>query len=670
MSFLDFMEKDVENSFDEMYDWDRDGKLNPAEQCDQAEYEVHHTDAIYDEEEAEFDPMDSFEQEVVLSQNGLDMDELEMMDPEERRDALEYAGFDPDDFEDCFDDEQMTEEYIETVVVPDNKMADDTINVETGASSEDYDSAEHYENDSTTDDSVKVIYEDAVSELSVEEKSENLNNQIDYLEEQIKEVRNEKIPKGVKQSVFMPVVISLVSIAVVGFVLYNIWETNNIINADTSQTEEVAADDVTYTPAEVTEEVEETGLSDEEKASYYEKGVKFLEKKKYRKAYKAFIKADDYSDSSKKAEKCVEKLISKMSKTTLYGEWKIEKGYLKKADQSVKYLSSIKNLKYVNGDDKGKQLGVIDSKGRCSLLDTEDLDYDSTYGIEKNKWKKIIYVAPHGDKWINAIAVKKNGSLVYEGGADLRALDYWQDMRMVNVYGRYVAGLNKYGEVKLYDYLKKRECSVNLDDIIYIKMCSYNKLYALSADGTVNIVTIGVYKLEYDTCSIGKVTQFAVFDGGECIVGLKSNGRIVSSVKLPKKIKKLKNISMVGADYSYISVKYKNGKYECFPIVGKKGDYKMGDETQADRAASAVAGYLYIEDTSEDSYYSSSSSSNSSNKDEEEEEDDRSTWDDDLGKYDNPDDFADAHGGSDEAYDYWEDNQIDWEEDEEGDDYY
>ena len=33
---------------------------------------------------------------------GLDRDELEFMDTDERREALEDAGFDPDDFDDDF----------------------------------------------------------------------------------------------------------------------------------------------------------------------------------------------------------------------------------------------------------------------------------------------------------------------------------------------------------------------------------------------------------------------------------------------------------------------------------------------------------------------------------------------------------------------------------------
>ena len=48
-------------------------------------------------EEKEVDEEQELEDELIMS--GLDRDELEMMDEDERREALEDAGFDVDEFD-------------------------------------------------------------------------------------------------------------------------------------------------------------------------------------------------------------------------------------------------------------------------------------------------------------------------------------------------------------------------------------------------------------------------------------------------------------------------------------------------------------------------------------------------------------------------------------------
>ena len=48
-------------------------------------------------EEGGVDEEEELEDELIMS--GLDRDELEMMDEDERREALEDAGFDVDDFD-------------------------------------------------------------------------------------------------------------------------------------------------------------------------------------------------------------------------------------------------------------------------------------------------------------------------------------------------------------------------------------------------------------------------------------------------------------------------------------------------------------------------------------------------------------------------------------------
>ena len=48
------------------------------------------------------DSSSSASEDDELEMAGLSRDDLEMMDPDERREALEDAGFDADDFEDEF----------------------------------------------------------------------------------------------------------------------------------------------------------------------------------------------------------------------------------------------------------------------------------------------------------------------------------------------------------------------------------------------------------------------------------------------------------------------------------------------------------------------------------------------------------------------------------------
>ena len=84
---MGFWDKDVENSFDSLFDMNRDGVLDPVEQGFQLDFLTRQMeeDNKSDEDEEE-----------------LDLDDLEFMDEDERREALEEAGYDPDDFDDDF----------------------------------------------------------------------------------------------------------------------------------------------------------------------------------------------------------------------------------------------------------------------------------------------------------------------------------------------------------------------------------------------------------------------------------------------------------------------------------------------------------------------------------------------------------------------------------------
>ena len=83
---MGFWDRNVENSFDRMFDMNRDGILDPVEQAFQLDYIASQM-----EEENRSDDDDE-----------LDLDELEFMDEDERREALEEAGYDLDDYDDDF----------------------------------------------------------------------------------------------------------------------------------------------------------------------------------------------------------------------------------------------------------------------------------------------------------------------------------------------------------------------------------------------------------------------------------------------------------------------------------------------------------------------------------------------------------------------------------------
>ena len=71
----------------------RDGKLDSLERAIQFQFmddmlKEDHSSSDFDEDEAD-----------VFGDAGLDYDELEFMDPDERREVLEDAGLDPDEFD-------------------------------------------------------------------------------------------------------------------------------------------------------------------------------------------------------------------------------------------------------------------------------------------------------------------------------------------------------------------------------------------------------------------------------------------------------------------------------------------------------------------------------------------------------------------------------------------
>lgn len=77
-----------------MFDWNDDGKLDSFEQANQFEFEQRmlEEDSVDDDEDDDDDDLD-------LDLAGLDRFDLEMMDEDERHEALEDAGLDPGDYD-------------------------------------------------------------------------------------------------------------------------------------------------------------------------------------------------------------------------------------------------------------------------------------------------------------------------------------------------------------------------------------------------------------------------------------------------------------------------------------------------------------------------------------------------------------------------------------------
>ena len=78
--------------FDKMFDFNRDGKLDSWERA--AQFQFMDEMMKDDEKVSLMTTMRS-----ILCGCRMDYDELEFMDPDERREVLEDAGLDPDEFD-------------------------------------------------------------------------------------------------------------------------------------------------------------------------------------------------------------------------------------------------------------------------------------------------------------------------------------------------------------------------------------------------------------------------------------------------------------------------------------------------------------------------------------------------------------------------------------------
>lgn len=87
---MGFFDRDVRNGFDAMFDWNRDGVLDPCEQGLQFNY--------LDKVSQGKDPWDDSSDSEVDEYEEI-QDEIEFMDREEAIEFIESEGYDVDDFD-------------------------------------------------------------------------------------------------------------------------------------------------------------------------------------------------------------------------------------------------------------------------------------------------------------------------------------------------------------------------------------------------------------------------------------------------------------------------------------------------------------------------------------------------------------------------------------------
>ena len=78
--------------YNPLFDLNRDGHIDAVE--------FAFIDSVMNHHDSETDDMDKVIEKLEMSSP--DYDDLDSMDPEERREAFEEAGLDPDDFDDDF----------------------------------------------------------------------------------------------------------------------------------------------------------------------------------------------------------------------------------------------------------------------------------------------------------------------------------------------------------------------------------------------------------------------------------------------------------------------------------------------------------------------------------------------------------------------------------------
>ena len=90
--------------FGGLFDFNRDGKMDAFEKAAECGFLHEVLMAENNDSDPDSEPLDtedsSSDLEDEIAAAGLDRDELSWMDEDERREALEEAGLDPDDYDD------------------------------------------------------------------------------------------------------------------------------------------------------------------------------------------------------------------------------------------------------------------------------------------------------------------------------------------------------------------------------------------------------------------------------------------------------------------------------------------------------------------------------------------------------------------------------------------
>ena len=96
---MGFWDDKVDNPIDSMFDFDRDGELNSTEKAMELDFlsggNSSNDDDLYQD----------------LSFTGITKDEFELMDDDEKREALEDAGIDVDDYDDFDSDDFSSDDF-------------------------------------------------------------------------------------------------------------------------------------------------------------------------------------------------------------------------------------------------------------------------------------------------------------------------------------------------------------------------------------------------------------------------------------------------------------------------------------------------------------------------------------------------------------------------------
>lgn len=100
---MGFWDDKVDNPIDKMFDFDRDGELNPIEKAMEFDFLSGGTSSNISIND------DNLYQD--LSFTGITKDEFELMDDDEKREALEDAGIDLDDYDDFDSDDFSSDDF-------------------------------------------------------------------------------------------------------------------------------------------------------------------------------------------------------------------------------------------------------------------------------------------------------------------------------------------------------------------------------------------------------------------------------------------------------------------------------------------------------------------------------------------------------------------------------